>query len=890
MSTIVETFERTSPDSEHHRTLYYYDLAGNLVKTVPPKGVAAFDDATAVTIPSARSSYSGFSTASLPSHTMATRYQYNTLNQLVWQDTPDGGETTFYYDELGRLILSQNARQLTDNQFSYTLYDALGRIQEAGELTPSSDIESWGAYQATGFSNQYFYLNFEDWVVANMNTKEEVVQTHYDASMAGIGAEFNASEQENLRNRVASVTYDLDGDAIYESASHYSYDIHGNVQEYLQENTYLNDLEQDFKRVTYDYDLISGNVKQVDYQKGEVDAFHHRYSYDADNRIVLAETSSEETIWDRDAKYFYYDHGPLGRTEIGHHKVQGADHAYTVQGWLKGVNSNILHSDRDMGQDAEFSTGNLNSYVGKDEFGYSLGYFQGDYTAKGDNASDLLASLNTQVLSTDLFNGNIKHMATGISHFDETAQVMQYKYDQLNRLKTANSIDASHNGTNWLQNSSSDKYRVELTYDANGNILSLDRRDEIGALFDELGYTYDDAETNQLSEVEDNPSEACDEFRNTSTYSYDEIGNLISETNNTLQTDITWSVTGKILTVTRNAVEDCPNNYPSDLEFRYDPMGNRIMKIEKTKDGQGALNPTNQWNRTYYARDPQGNVMAVYERDQDAIYVNPAGPDGLLDKLVVAEHNIYGSSRVGIKNSNKAVTGLAYAIENTADFMVPEAIDPLDPITRSLGMKQYELSNHLGNVLVTVSDRKIVGENEGETVTKYRAEVLFASDYYPFGMQMPGRIDDVLSKYRYGFNGMEKDDEFKGEGNSYDFGARMYDSRIGRWLSVDPLAANYVDLTPYCFVGNRPIIAIDPDGKEIVIVGADGTKTVYTPQMKISDDLDTFTALAIMSLDYIHNQVETGEDKVGFLVANNSTFTIKEGVLSNFYDDSNLIR
>ncbi len=104
--------------------------------------------------------------------------------------------------------------------------------------------------------------------------------------------------------------------------------------------------------------------------------------------------------------------------------------------------------------------------------------------------------------------------------------------------------------------------------------------------------------------------------------------------------------------------------------------------------------------------------------------------------------------------------------------MVPEAIDPLDPITRSLGMKQYELSNHLGNVLVTVSDRKIVGENEGETVTKYRAEVLFASDYYSFGMQMPGRQFSG-EEYRYGFNGMEKDDELAGEGNSYDFGARM---------------------------------------------------------------------------------------------------------------------
>jgi RHS repeat-associated protein len=64
---------------------------------------------------------------------------------------------------------------------------------------------------------------------------------------------------------------------------------------------------------------------------------------------------------------------------------------------------------------------------------------------------------------------------------------------------------------------------------------------------------------------------------------------------------------------------------------------------------------------------------------------------------------------------------------------------------------------------------------------------------------------------------MEKDDEVKGKGNSYDFGARMYDSRLGRWLSIDPLAAKYPDLNPYNFVANMPIIAIDPDGKEIII-------------------------------------------------------------------------
>jgi RHS repeat-associated protein len=72
-------------------------------------------------------------------------------------------------------------------------------------------------------------------------------------------------------------------------------------------------------------------------------------------------------------------------------------------------------------------------------------------------------------------------------------------------------------------------------------------------------------------------------------------------------------------------------------------------------------------------------------------------------------------------------------------------------------------------------------------------------------------------RYRYGFNGMEKDNETYGEGNAYDFGARIYDSRLGRWLSLDPLMVKYPELSPYHSFGNSPLVFIDPSGKENVV-------------------------------------------------------------------------
>ncbi len=66
--------------------------------------------------------------------------------------------------------------------------------------------------------------------------------------------------------------------------------------------------------------------------------------------------------------------------------------------------------------------------------------------------------------------------------------------------------------------------------------------------------------------------------------------------------------------------------------------------------------------------------------------------------------------------------------------------------------------------------------------------------------------------YRYGFNGMEEDNSLKGPGNSYDFGARMYDSRLGRFLSIDAFTNQYTSHSPYNFTLNNPIQFFDEAG------------------------------------------------------------------------------
>jgi RHS repeat-associated protein len=138
------------------------------------------------------------------------------------------------------------------------------------------------------------------------------------------------------------------------------------------------------------------------------------------------------------------------------------------------------------------------------------------------------------------------------------------------------------------------------------------------------------------------------------------------------------------------------------------------------------------------------------------------------------------------------------------------------------GQKEYELTNHLGNVLATISDKKIGISSTSDSllIDHYVPDIISAQDYYPFGMLQPGR--SYLSstggdRYRYGFNGKENDNEVKGEGNQQDYGMRVYDPRLGKFLSVDPLVYNYPWNTPYQFSGNKPIWCIDLDGAEEAI-------------------------------------------------------------------------
>lgn len=825
LANAVENFTRKVADKEYQYTLYYYDQAGNLTQTVPPQGVDRMENPDHTQISLARQQNNSPAGATVkPEHTYRTLYKYNSLNQLVWQRTPDGGISRFAYDQLGRLVVSQNAKQKAAGQFSYTKYDGLGRIVEVGEMNATGyQINALGKLETTGgvavnvgATNSDGSTIFPDNISTN---REEVVKTIYDKVLnTAIKNMFEAYSEDNTRNRITSVlyydNYDLPVNVTsYNNATHYDYDEHGNVKELVQEikDQDLVALNQHIKKMYYEYDLVSGKVNKVTFQKGQPDQFIHRYDYDSDNRITNVFTSKDGKIWEQDAKYFYYDHGPLARTELGDKKVQGTDYAYTIQGWIKGNNSDNLSAKDEMGKDG-FEAG-LNQYGARDASGYALHYFDNDYKSRISVAQSFLKYSESTAFSNNpknLYNGNIKQMLTAIVDHEETITPTynyQYSYDQLNRIDSMHSQKLTTSGGNVI--ASTGYFRTKYKYDRNGNLQNLYRAvEENNQLkeIDKFQYHYAKVQdtdfsndyklSNRLAIIADSVDSTASTTdidnqlsvllgtfhpENTAThnYIYDEIGQLIQDKTEKIE-EIQWKVNNKVKSITRSAGSDKDN-----LEFAYDAVGNRIMKV---------INPNNggQQSKTFYFRDAQGNPMAIYQlkREQvDNVWVK---------KFYVQERNIYGSSRVGQEKLGEVVASANSQLVNINTNQ-----------NRRVGDKAFELSNHLGNVLVTITDRKLPELGQNSTIAYMNSDVQNSNDYLPFGMGIRKNGDS----YRYGFNGMESDDEVKGEDNSYTTLFRQYDPRVGRWLSIDPKVTAFE--SPYLSMGGNPIMYNDVLGDTI---------------------------------------------------------------------------
>jgi hypothetical protein len=204
-----------------------------------------------------------------------------------------------------------------------------------------------------------------------------------------------------------------------------------------------------------------------------------------------------------------------------------------------------------------------------------------------------------------------------------------------------------------------------------------------------------------------------------------------------------------------------------ETRYGYDALHQRVEKID-----------VNNSIRTAYLRDASGNIMAVYEYRQGS--------------WSHAEQHLYGADRLGVHNKPVALAASGH------NYMF-------------LATKKYELSNHLGNVMAVVTDRRFVNSTgtfaTAEAVTERSRSVVSATDYFVFGSAMPSREYNG-SAYDFGFNTqMESPEILAGHTTAMYW---EYDGRIGRRWELDPLCDSWE--SPYSTNHSNPIRYTDISG------------------------------------------------------------------------------
>lgn len=602
-------FSATLPLKYQHYTLYYYNKSGHLIKTVPPKGVVSVEN-----------------------HKLITQNKVNSLGQVVESVTPDQGSTKFYYNNKLQLAAKQNASQRNYlgglQSFTYFKYDALGRIIETGDypLSTNPDIEN--------------LINTPDFPNNQIGQFTDVVNTTYSVPAQNITFS-DGSTQRYLQNRVS---FTKTQDNIY---SHFSYDPLGNVEWIIYDIPGLGK-----KYLKYDYDPITSKVIQLKYNEGLKDQFFWRYSYDEDNRLILAESSKDNIFWEKDVNYEYSAIGQLTRTKLGEDKLQGIDYIYTLEGWLKAMNS--PSEEIDPGNDGN----NFDDYNGlipdydkqfaKDAFGMYLTYYKNDHT-RGifQGTSGDLMHFNE---NTDLYSGNICNWVTSKKYISSTEQEgkipsYKFKYDLLNRLLTA---DFHTYTQQW--SSTHEEYKNIFSYDANGNIETLKRNGDLNEgsyAIDDLKYIYDSQNSNnKLLSIVDDVSNTIDiDVKGETDYTYTANGEIKQITNAYSGTstviDVEWFSNGKLKSVTES---------DKTINYKYDATGNRIIKEIVHSNG------TNDNKTEYYIKDMQGNIIAIYERKTVQNNI----------EYSLKEHPLYGSNRLGMRGYNNFVVKTV-SLNNTSE-------------------------------------------------------------------------------------------------------------------------------------------------------------------------------------------------------------------------------
>ncbi len=682
-----------------------------------------------VIMPNANTSGSTFDVAN------AFRYKYDGRRRMVEKYLP-GTEPTYYvYNKANQLVFEQDGNLRLNRIWKYYKYDVLGRTIIEGsygrDITRSNlqtELNNYNGrlYEVKDNNNNDFY--------------------HYHG--------YSNEALPDVLSCYMNSTYYFDS---------YDFNADGNA---------INEFNQNYKAM----DGFLATIDKTPYGQitGKMNGFVviEVFFYDMESRLIQTKTENYYTT------NKYYFNGMPNKTnnkyfisptnEFSYTFEFGYDHDWRPTNTSISINngtSQLLNTMKYTELSAlktKFLHGNSTTFLQKQQYAYNIrGWLTqiNNIDAVGTDVfaeklfyESLPAYYNSH--ATACYNGNISGMEWYTKDMVSIGAVNGYAlgYDGLSRLTGSSFFNRIGSTASWQDNQapSSSNYGTitgigsesGITYDKNGNIISLVRKGKRGSevvKFDSFTYEYVDGTSNKLKRVTDVilGQNSLGDFVNTS------AGDNIYDLNGNLTTDI-----NRNMTLSYNN-----ENLPTSIQF----SGGRIVNT--------------------YRADGVKTTKAVYDA------------------------------------SNRQTLNERYYGDLVLSNNVPARILHADGVIELNSTMQatyyYHLKDHLGNVRAVVSP----GFNNTTAINQ-------TNEYYPFGMvytKTGGSLLDAVKPNKYKYNGKEEQEM---PGKWLDYGARFYDTQLGRFHTQDRFSEKYMGLTAYHYTANNPLKFIDINGDSVVVLNA----------------------------------------------------------------------
>jgi RHS repeat-associated protein len=593
--------EGTTTIAEMLSTYFVYDDLGSLRYVLSPK--AGGDRQSGVPTPE---EITGF----------CFRYKYDILGRIMAKSTPGKDWEYMIYNKLGQVVLTQDGLLRADNNWKIVKYDVFGRvimsgIWQAPPTTTMQDIQSavssgpqWDERDYTNLTTGYnvstypaittlLTVNYYD----NYNTIPGLPSTYfpvaYSTRTKGLLTAFKVAVLNNPADMLLTANfYNENGKISIAYQQHYKggFIKPGNYDEVSNTYDFVNDVTTTTRK--HYIHISDGSNPTLAF------TIFNRYNYDHMNRKTetyekIGTAISPEVLI---SQLKYNEVGQLILKSVNN-GLQNSNYSYNERGWLTKINQP--------------------SSPGYDHvFGMEMIY----------NSSEPGAQYNGNISKIKWQVAVPPHMAGVPGFVDPGQQSYAYSYDKTNRLTFAN---YSGNGSNG-------KFDEKMSYDQNGNIETLKRKNSVIGYVNDFNYNYtNNGVGNKLWQVDDNGT-----GNQGSVYQYNANGNVINDSRNHI-TAIKYNSMNLPQLVTRTQ---------GNITYFYDALGKKLRKVRGTSQrdyingieyqdnildlistDEGRALPVGNGNFSYeyFLKDNIGNTRAVVKDDQSIVQIQDYYPFGL---------------------------------------------------------------------------------------------------------------------------------------------------------------------------------------------------------------------------------------------------------------------